>query len=91
MTLRYSNRPVVGPQKQEDWRSRFPANARPIETAPAMGSRPIRVFEPNGHSKWAIHHAGGWKVVEMVLDADGMRRPRMTGDNMTCPVMWASS
>jgi hypothetical protein len=92
MTLRYVSKPVgYSPQQHADPFARFPRHAQPIATAPAMGSRPIRVFSPDGKSQWAVHHHDGWRVVANVLDADGVRRVRMTGDNVSCPVAWASS
>jgi hypothetical protein len=89
MTLKYRNRPY-GPQQPQDPFSRFPRNAQPIATAPAMGSRPIKVFEPSGKAHWAVHHGDTWKVVANMPTADGTR-VMMTGDIVRTPVAWASS
>jgi hypothetical protein len=89
MTLKYRDRPY-GPQAPQDPFSRFPRNAQPIATAPAMGSRPIKVFEASGKAHWAVHHNDGWKVVARVPTADGTR-VMMTGDIARAPVAWASS
>ena len=92
MTLRYTNRPVgYAPKQTEDWRRRFPANALPIDSAPALGSRPVRVFNASAGEAWCLKHGDQWKIVQNVLDADGIRRPRMTGDVFSGAVMWASS
>jgi hypothetical protein len=90
MTLKYRDRPY-GPQQSVDPFSRFPVHSQPIQSAPAMGSRPIRVFSADGRSAWAIHHGDSWRVVATVPDADGNRRVRMTGEIVRCPVRWSSS
>jgi hypothetical protein len=92
MTLRYTNKPFGGhgPQQPEDWRSRFPSHARPIDSAP-MSSRPVRLFEPDGKSRWGIHHMGCWREVEAIRDTYGNTRVACNGNLISNPIMWASS
>jgi hypothetical protein len=92
MTLRYTDRPYGGhSQKQDDWRNRFPSHARPMDSAPMMGSRPIKLFEPSGLARWGVHHNGAWREVEAQRDRYGDRRVRMNGNLISNPVRWASS
>jgi len=96
MPLRYSDRPVLsyGGQQSPDnnWRSRFPAHARPIATAPSNTSRPVWVYEPDGHGWLSIFHNGQWQKMRRDHDnRSGTSQLRMTGEPVSNPVMWASS
>jgi hypothetical protein len=82
---RYSNSPnVAGSQ------ARFPAHARSMDSAPT-GSRPIRVFEPDGKSQWALFHGSAWRPLESYRDAGGVTRWKMSGGFVNNPICWASS
>ena len=91
MALRYTDKPC-GPQQREDWRLRFPANSYSMDTAPVMGSRPIKLYAPSGEFKWGLHHMGAWREVERVRDPySGTYSVRMNGCLISNPVRWSSS
>jgi hypothetical protein len=69
---------------------RFPAHARSMDSAP-MGSRPIKVFEPDGKSQWALFHGSAWRTLEQYKDAGGVSRWRMSGNFVNNPIAWTSS
>jgi hypothetical protein len=81
---RYGNNPTTGSQP------RFPAHARSMDSAP-MGSRPIKVFEPDGKSYWALNHSGAWRTLEQYRDAGGKSHWRMSGSFINNPICWVSS
>jgi hypothetical protein len=88
---RYTDKPYGGQSPAaDDWRTRFPAHSRSMESAPAT-ARPLRLFEPDGKSRWGIHHLGVWREVERVRDPySGQYSVRMNGC-LISPVRWASS
>jgi hypothetical protein len=86
---RFSNNPTGGGYGTPGG-PRFPANARSMESAPT-GSRPIRVFEPDGRSQWALYHGSAWRPLESYKDAGGVTRWKMTGGFVNNPICWASS
>jgi hypothetical protein len=92
MALRYSDKPWGGhgPQGTEDWKNRFPAHSRPMDSAPVT-SKPIRVYEPDGKSCWALHHLGVWRKVVTTRDSYGQTRTAMTSEFVNNPVRWSSS
>jgi hypothetical protein len=92
-TIRYTDKPYGGHGLQrDDWRIRFPSHSRPMDSAPTMGSRPIRLFEPSGQSRWGVHHLGCWREVERVRDPrTGAYTVRMSGALISNPIRWASS
>ena len=78
MTLRYADKPQLmnfgdthgrtfSPEDKDPF-SRFPANARPIASAPEQSTRPVVVYDSNGVGRHAIHHRGVWCAVESVRD-----------------------
>jgi hypothetical protein len=79
MSLRYVDKPY-GQTSGDNWRSRFPAHAQPIATAPQNISQPIIVGEPSGQGYWALPHKFGWQKVD--------RSGRMTGEFINQPVAW---
>jgi hypothetical protein len=92
MALKYTTEPYGGTTKQDDWRSRFPANARPIATAPEQSARPVLIYEPDGKSHWCLHHRGQWQKLQPFRDGrDGSVAWRMNGEQVAQPVAWASS
>jgi hypothetical protein len=93
MTLRYTDKPYgYSPQQTEDFRSRFPARARSMESAPMAAARPILVYEPDGTPHWALHHLGAWREVEAKRDPfTGEYRTAMNGSLISNPVAWTSS
>lgn len=95
MALRYTGKPTgYSPQQTEDWRNRFPPHSKSMDSAPVMGSRPIKLFEPDGSARWGLHHLGCWREVERVKDPyTGAYQIRMkTGSPIIAnPVRWASS
>jgi hypothetical protein len=93
MALRYTDKPYgYNPNQAEDWRSRFPAHSRSMDSAPVMGSRPIRLFEPSGKSVLGIHHMGAWRGGAWNRDPyTGQWQWRMDGILVNNPVRWASS
>src|SRR5262245_30828054 len=93
MVLKYSDKPVLNyggtGSKTDDLRSRFPAEARPIATAPGMSATPIIVYEANGAAHWALHYNGGWRELKPHKDfRDGSVQWRMDAQ-INNPVMWA--
>jgi len=93
MSIRYTQKPYGGhgPQQASDPWSRFPSHARSMTTAP-ISSRPIRLFEPDGKSRWGLHHLGAWREVEAVRDPyGGATQVRMNGQIISNPICWASS
>jgi hypothetical protein len=92
MTLKFTDKPYGGHgPKQDDWRSRFPPNARPIDSAP-IGSQPVRLWEPSGKSRLGLHHLGCWREVEAVRDPfTGATHTRMNGNLISNPVLWSSA
>ena len=94
MAFRYSDKPQLryGGQQTNDVWSRFPSHARTMDSAPSMGARPIRLFAPDGSSKWGVHHMGCWREVERVRDPyTGGYNVRMNGNLISNCVAWASS
>jgi hypothetical protein len=94
MTLKYTDKPYGGHGPQgitEDWKNRFPPNSQPMHSAP-MGSRPIKVFEPSGQAKWALHHMGAWRGGSWNRDYfSGQWQWRLDGSLINNPVRWSSS
>jgi hypothetical protein len=79
-------------EASDDWRNRFPANARPINSAPERSARPVWVFEPSGEGWLAIRHLNQWQKLGPVRDdRTGATSLRMTGEAIRQPVAWASS
>jgi hypothetical protein len=93
MPIKYSDKPQLnysGQQRADPW-TRFPANARPIGSAPTM-SQPIKVFEPSGKSRWALYHCGAWRGLSPTKDfKTGQVRWAMDGSLISQAVAWASS
>jgi hypothetical protein len=95
MALRYSDKPQLhyggqAPSKYMSLGKNLPAHARGMASAPTMSTRPIRLFEPDGKSRWGIHHADAWREVEVQRDAGGVKRVAMNGCTINA-VAWASS
>jgi hypothetical protein len=88
MSLRYSDKPYGGQASGDNWRTRFPQDARPIATAP-ISAQPILVYESNGAAHWALHHNGGWRELKPHKDfKDGSVQWRMDTE-IPNPVAWA--
>jgi hypothetical protein len=98
MAIRYSNAPmgydISGRRYSNNvptsGQARFPAHARSMDSAP-MGSTPIRVFEPDGRSQWALYHGSAWRPLESYKDAGGVTRWKMSGGFVNNPIAWTSS
>ena len=82
---RYTNSDVQSAPKAP-----FPSHAQGMASAPT-GSRPIKLYEPDGKAYWAVHHGQAWRQLEPTKDADGETRWRMNGSFVNNPVAWASS
>jgi len=82
---RFSNNSFTGGQPP-----RFPTHARSMESAPT-GSRPIKIFEPDGKSYWALYHGSAWRPLESYKDAGGVTRWKMSGGFVNNPCAWTSS
>jgi hypothetical protein len=89
VTLKFTDRPYGGHgSKQDDWRTRFPADARPIASAP-ISAQPILVYEANGAAHWALHHNNSWRELKPYKDfRDGSVQWRMD-NQISNPVAWA--
>jgi hypothetical protein len=91
--IKYASTPQLrnGQQTNNDVWNRFPANARPIDSAPTM-SQPIKVFDPSGKSQWALFHCGAWRGLSPQKDfKTGAVRWAMDGSLISQAVAWASS
>jgi hypothetical protein len=65
-----------------------------MDSAPMMGSRPIKLYEPDGKAYWAIHHLGAWRQVEGYRDPHtGAWATRIKSGSplVANPVVWTSS
>jgi hypothetical protein len=93
MSLRYTDKPYGGhgSQQGDDWRSRFPARARSMESAPMMAAKPIVLYESDGKPRWGLHHLGTWREVERTRDSWGQYHTRMNGSLINNPCCWTSS
>jgi hypothetical protein len=93
MALRYGDKPYgYSPQQTDDFRSRFSARARSMESAPMMAAKPIVLYESDGKPHWALHHLGAWREVEAKRDPfTGEYRTAMNGQLISNPVCWSSS
>jgi hypothetical protein len=96
MALRFSSKPQLdynGAQgsKYMALGRNLPANARSMASAPTMSTRPIRLFEPDGKSRWGVHFKDGWREVEVFRDwKTGAGQVGMNGSQIL-PIAWASS
>jgi hypothetical protein len=94
MPIKYASTPQLryGQQTNNNVWTRFPANARPIDSAPTMGAQPVKVFDPSGKSYWALHHCGAWRGLSPQKDfKTGQVRWAMDGSLISQAVAWASS
>src|SRR5262249_12549295 len=85
MSIRYVSTPQLHyygqPRVTDNYRSRFPANAQPLATAPSNSARPVWIYEPNGKGWLALHHRGQWqKLVRQTDNRTGTTRLRMCGE-----------
>jgi len=89
VSLKYSDRPVLqyGNQSISDsWRSRFPADARPISEA---GPQVIFAIEANGQGHLAHFRAGAFRKLTWQRDHKTRAASlRENGETMSNPVMF---
>ena len=92
MTIRYTDKPYGGyGPKHDDWQTRFPSHSRPIDTAP-QSSRPIKLYEPDGTSRWGLYHLGSWRGGENRRDPwTGKVQWVLDGSLINNPIRWSSS
>src|SRR5215475_9609031 len=94
MALTFSDKPVLhyGNERRstlDEIRERFPAGMKSMESAPAMGSTPVWVYEANGEPFYSIHHRGQWQKLAYEVDnRSGQVRWQMTGDAVSQPSGW---
>jgi hypothetical protein len=94
MVLKYSDKPQLarGQGGSDNWRSRFPAHSRSMESVPMMGARPIKLFDPSGQARWGLHHLGAWRGGAWNRNSfTGQWEWRLDGALINNPVRWASS
>jgi hypothetical protein len=95
MTLRFSDKPQLnygGDRRStlDEIRERFPPEMRGMDSAPAMGSTPVWVYEATGEPFYSIHHRGQWqKLAYEVDDRTGKTSWRMIGEAVLQPSGWA--
>jgi hypothetical protein len=90
--IKYSNTPQInyGRQTTNPW-SRFPAHARPITSAPTLGSQAIRVYDPSGKPHWALWHCSAWRGLSPRRDSKtGAVTWAMDGSLINQAVAWSS-
>jgi hypothetical protein len=96
MALRFSDKPQLnysggGGSKYMSLGRSLPPHARGMASAPTMSSRPIRLFEPDGRSKWGLHWKDSWREVEVTRDWKTQdARVAMNGNTINA-IAWASS
>jgi hypothetical protein len=62
MTLKFTDRPYGGHgPKSDDWRSRFPADSRPISEAPRNTSQWILGHDVTGETYAMLPYQNGWQ------------------------------
>jgi hypothetical protein len=89
MSLRYSDKPQYGQgSKSDDWRGRFPQDARPIATAP-ITSQPIIVYTPDGQGRGALHHNNSWRELKPFTDFRDRSVSWRMDQMISNPVAWA--
>ena len=93
MALKYSDKPQLryGAKQPDNWRSRFPGNARAMNSAPITATYPVLLWDPAGKAAWGIHHLNSWHEVEVMKDAGNRSSLRMNGKLIGNPVAWSSS
>ena len=93
MSFRYSDKVQLrsGPQTTADVWSRFPAHARPIDSAPTLGSQAIKVYDPAGKPHWALWHCNAWRGLAPRKDfKTGAVTWAMDGSLINQAVAWSS-
>ena len=92
MTIRYRSTPQVrysgSGSRYDAVGSRFPPDARPIESAPTNLTSPIVVAGPNAQGYLAIPSKYGWERAGPFKDSRGNVSYRGTGVRISQPVMW---
>jgi hypothetical protein len=79
-----------GRQTTNPW-SRFPAHARPINSAPTLGSQAIKVYDPAGKPHWALWHCNAWRGLAPRKDfKTGAVTWAMDGSLINQAVAWSS-
>jgi len=89
MSLKYASTPQLhyGRQGSDNWRSRFPADARRISEAPP--NQVVWAIEPNGQGSLAHYRGGSWRKLAQVKDwKTGAATLREDGSSMNNPVMF---
>jgi hypothetical protein len=81
MTINYGE----GPRSTQ--RRAFPADMRPLATAPEA-SQPVIIYEQNGTPHWALHHKGAWRNLAPFKNQDGTTSWRMDGTRISNAVGW---
>ena len=88
MSLKFSDKPQLLTGNQSDeWRSRFPSDARPIAQAPPHS--PIFAYESNGMGDWVQYRKGAYRRLTPQKDfKSGAVTWREDGTTLN-PVMFA--
>src|SRR6266480_3146784 len=92
MSLKYASTRQVNygsPGAADRVRSKLPADALPIATAPAASATPIQVYGVDGNAHWSLHHRGAWQKLAPFKDSQtGKVTWRMFGEEVRQPIAW---
>ena len=92
MSLKFLTTPQVNfgsPGAADRVRSKLPADALPIATAPAASATPVIVYGVDAKGHWALHHRGGWQKLAPFKDSQtGAVSWRMNGEEINQPIAW---
>jgi hypothetical protein len=91
MSLKYTNRPQYGsPSAVDQLRSKLPADAQPIATAPRASATPIVVYGADGKGHWALAHRDSWHKLAPYKDfRTGAVSWRMNGEQIPHAIAWS--
>ena len=91
MSLKYTNKPQYGALSAVDQlRSKLPADAQPIATAPRASSTPVIVYGSDGKGHWALAHRDSWHKLAPYKDfKTGAVSWRMNGEQIPHAIAWS--
>ena len=92
MSLKYTNKPQYGALSAVDQlRSKLPADAQPIATAPRASATPIVVYGgSDGKGYWALAHRDAfYKLQPYKAFRDGSVQWRMSGEQVPHAIAWS--
>jgi hypothetical protein len=91
MSLKYTNKPQYGsPSPVDQLRSKLPADAQPIATAPRASATPIVVYGSDGKGHWALAHRDSFHKLAPYKDfRTGAVSWRMNGEQIPHAIAWS--